>query len=167
MKKRIISLIFALVFCFSMAIPAFAVIDESANPWDDLELAEGEVIVYQDNEVTITQSGAPLSADTVAREGIPYGSAYTYGGSGEFYINVPYKGSLKTTFELNDCADGVVVSIQLKSPCGTFHPSGAPVFLSSGDTKRVINLYCAISGRWTATYNATARSRIMCWIYEA
>lgn len=167
MKKRIMSIVLALVLCLGLMIPAFAADVKSTNPWADLELAEDEVIIYQDNEVTITQSEASDSADAIARGGIPYGSAYTYGGAGEFYINVPYSGSLKTTFELNDCQDGVVVAIQLKSPCGSLHPSAAPVLLSSSDTKRVISLYCAISGRWTATYNATAHARIMCWIYEA
>lgn len=169
--KRFFALFMAVLLCMVMPITAFATENVATTNNQELKLAEGEVIVYQDDSVTVTS--LPASA---VDESVLNARATTYesvwldkSASGNFKINTSNSGTIGITLKVESSSDDSFAYITMRNPAGkTFTGDGYYVKPSTnGGDGEYFKYYGASAGTYTVDYVASTQvgMRIMCWIY--
>lgn len=162
--KKFISLVLALVLCFSISVPAFAAESvEPVDPWADVEIGDGEVVVYKDDDIMITTGGS-ADESAISPRWLAYGSDWTTGGSGSFIVECQNKGRVNMTLRLE--GDMVMTTLSIRTPTGQNVPDYS-LTLDASHSEELCYVYCNKTGTYTVSYFAvpTSGERIMCWLY--
>lgn len=140
--KKITAFFMVLVFCLSMAVPAFAVDSSTA------------------------QSDSISSAST---RGTDYGNAWISSSSaGSFTVTTSKSGTIYMTLKVESSSSSSLAEVSVQKPDGSWYDGIIHVDPSSENGAGVhLKMYCAQSGTYRITYNAYTSSgmRLMCWIY--
>lgn len=168
--KRFLAFLMATVLCLGLSVTAFAAEDTSAVTSKELNLAEGEVIVYQDDEVTITSIPASLvDEETLSARATSYESVWLdKSASGNFKIKTTNSGNIGITLKVESSSDSSFAYISMRNPAGTtFTGDGYYVDRKTNNGDGEYFNYYGKSGTYTVDYIAstTVGMRIMCWMY--
>lgn len=153
---------------FMMVVMLFCLIPVSTSATENgLVLAEDEIVVYQDEEITITQQPSTVTT----RSAPDYGSVWLdSSNSGSFTVTTTRSGTIGITVEVQSSSNDSFAEISMRKPNG--QTLSDPFFISpttkTGDSNGIImKIYGAPSGTYTLDYIAYTDigMRIMCWMY--
>ena len=167
--KKFLAILMTTVLCFGMPFYAFAANVSAAEEQENL--ADGEFIIHQDDDITITAIPASMvDEESLAARATTYGSVWLDKSSeGNFKIKTSLRGTIGVTFKVESSSNNSWAFLTFKSPAGKdYFDNGVTVNPTTGNGDGYyFHIKNAKPGTYTVGYRGytSVGMRIMCWMY--